>query len=100
MVLKRLVARFCRWIRRTFQNFCVWDLKEDAQGLGDLLNLKPTEEQKAQRLKEQLLFGVDECDREKVLAHFDTLSQEPDPMENIKEIPPDSVKVLSTTRND
>lgn len=94
-MLKRCIGCTCRWICQIFQNMCQIDLNNDAQGLANCLVPEPlTTQQKTERHQEQLLAGVDDFDKEKILEHFCRLSTEVDPLENIENIPPDSVKTV------
>ena len=95
VMLKRLIGRLFRWFRRVFCYLCQLDLDKDACGLADCFRLPLTEEDKAEQIKKQLLFGVKEEDRENMLEHFEKLKMEQDPLGGqCEEIQPDSVKTI------
>jgi hypothetical protein len=96
-VIKHLIGCFSRWVRRASGKYCTIELDKDARGLARcLVPGSPTKEEKDEKYREQLLRGVDDEDKDKVLEHFNRLRKEADPLEGIEEISDDSVKRVNT----
>lgn len=92
-MIKSWIGRISRWIRRVANKYCTIELDKNARGLAKCLVRGPlTKEEKAERYRRQLLRGVKDEDKDKVINHFDALSKEADPLKNVREIPDDSVK--------
>ncbi len=87
---KWFIGTACRWIRRTFTNLCQIDLKANAKGLAKIYqeNLDIRIEESTKENTEKFIGNDAE--------HFQKLSQETDPLENIDEIPENSVNMTHT----
>lgn len=90
---KWFIGTACRWIRRTFTNLCQIDLKANAQGITDIISARRNKEQKDREFEKYILLPKDMSDSEKkkTLEHLNNLSKEIDPLENVDEIPENSV---------
>ncbi len=94
-VIKRTVARVCRWGRRLLGKWCTIDLNKDARGLANcLVRGELTKEERIEKYNEQLLLGVNDSNKDKVMRHFNSLSKEIDPMEKNEEISDNSIKKI------
>lgn len=92
-MFKSLIGRISRWVRRTSDKYCTIELDKDARGLAKCLVHDPlTEKEKVEKYHGQLLQGIKDEDKKKVINHFNKLSKETDPLEKTKEIPDNSVK--------
>ena len=83
-MIKSLIGHTSRWIRRILDKCCTIDLDEVARELSkECVFSPPTDDEKEEKFREQILQGVDHRDYDKVIDHFKKLSQEIDPIENV-----------------
>lgn len=92
-MIRKCIARLCRSIRKSFQYLCTLDNEEAVKGIADTMCIGPrSKEEKAERIKKVLLFGVKQGDRDKVLRHLEKLRSEVDPLESSDQIPDDCIR--------